>query len=191
MNIKVFLMVSLCVLLCGCGRSYSDEMTLEEIEGRGLSDNAAAEEHPSDARDTIYVYACGEVASPGVYEVKADSRIFEILALAGGVTAQADLSYINQAESCYDGEKIYIPSEGEYEERSDDGMAAYDKDGRIDINTADSQKLQELKGIGASRAEDIVAYRESNGRFKSIEAIMDVPGIKQGTFDKIKEHIKV
>ena len=146
---------------------------------------------PEDVSGNIYVYACGEVVSPGVYEVKPDSRVFEILSLAGGVTDEADLSYINQAESCYDGEKIYVPAEGEYEDPAYAGSGAGESDDRININTADSSSLQGLQGIGASRAEDIIAYREKNGKFTTIESIMEVPGIKQGTFDRIKDHIKV
>ena len=191
MNFKVFLMISLCVMLCGCSRSYSDEMTLDELESSGLSDNETESVQPEDVSGNIYVYACGEVVSPGVYEVKPDSRVFEILSLAGGVTDEADLSYINQAESCYDGEKIYVPAEGEYEDPAYAGSGAGESDDRININTADSSSLQGLQGIGASRAEDIIAYREKNGKFTTIESIMEVPGIKQGTFDRIKDHIKV
>ena len=191
MNFKVFLMISLCVILCGCSRSYSDEMTLDELESSGLSDNETESVQAEDVSGNIYVYACGEVVSPGVYEVKPDSRVFEILSLAGGVTDEADLSYINQAESCYDGEKIYVPAEGEYEDPAYAGSGAGESDDRININTADSSSLQGLQGIGASRAEDIIAYREKNGKFTTIESIMEVPGIKQGTFDRIKDHIKV
>ena len=191
MNFKVFLMISLCVMLCGCSRSYSDEMTLDELESSGLSDNETESVQTEDVSGNIYVYACGEVVSPGVYEVKPDSRVFEILSLAGGVTDEADLSYINQAESCYDGEKIYVPAEGEYEDPAYAGSGAGESDDRININTADSSSLQGLQGIGASRAEDIIAYREKNGKFTTIESIMEVPGIKQGTFDRIKDHIKV
>ena len=152
MKFRAFLTISLCVMLCGCSRSYSDEIMLEEADSVSISDDDAEDGYQAGICDTIYVYACGEVVSPGVYEVKPDSRIFEILALAGGTTAEADLSGINQAESCYDGEKIYVPAAGEYAEVPEDENEASGRDGRININTADSPELQQLKGIGASRA---------------------------------------
>lgn len=191
MKFRVFLMGFLCVVFCGCGMSYDDGAALDELDTGSVSEDDTDTGHSDDADDTIYVYACGEVVYPGVYEVKSDCRMFEVLSLAGGVTAEADLSRINQAELCYDGEKIYVPASGEYDTFQDGEAGSGFSDGRVNINTADSEELQQLKGIGASRAEDIISYREKNGKFPDIEAIMQVPGIKQGTFDKIKDQIKV
>ena len=64
-------------------------------------------------------------------------------------------------------------------------------DTKVNINTASKEELLSLKGIGDSRAEDIINYRTENGKFAAIEDIMKVPGIKQGAFNKIKDNIKV
>ncbi len=207
---RIFLLLPLCIMLCSCSRSYSDEVSLDELtdvsllsedgsvsdEDNGSQDASVNEAGSGDDHDTvddgkIYVYACGEVVSPGVYEIDADSRVFEVLSLAGGMTEDADISFINQAEAVYDGERIYVPAVGEYDITYGVSASQDTGDNRININTADSAGLQQIKGIGESRAGDIISYRESNGRFSCIEDIMNVPGIKQGTFDKIKDQIKV
>lgn len=207
---RIFLLIPLCMMLCSCSRSYSDEVSLDELADVSLSSehSGASEEvngnfdasvnkagsgvdHETADSDKIYVYACGEVVSPGVYETDADSRVFEVISLAGGTTEDADISFINQAEAVYDGERIYVPAIGEYDITYGVSAGTDISDDKININTADSAGLQQIKGIGESRAGDIISYRESNGRFSCIEDIMNVPGIKQGTFDKIKDQIKV
>ena len=137
--------------------------------------------------DDIYVYICGNVCEPGVYKVEKGSRIYQIVELAGGLTDEADINGINQAAECSDGEMIYIPAVGEDAEPIVYGT----DDVRININTADAGELQEINGIGSSRAQDIISYRENNGKFSSVEDIMKVPGIKQGMYDKIKDQIRV
>ena len=195
MSFRLFLFLPLCLIFCGCGSSYCDEVSLEEVseEVTDQTDEMAAQETEADTGEdgSIFVYVCGSVGSPGVYELPEGSRVFEALSLAGGTLEEADLSSINQAEACYDGEKIYVPAVGEAGDGGEAGEALDVSDGRININTADSSELQKLKGIGESRAEDIISYREKNGKFLEIEGIMEVPGIKQGTFDKIKDQIKV
>ena len=208
MSFRFFCFIPLCLILCGCSSSYCDELSLEEVKASAdVTDESTSESTASEDAlngqdieadevkgnpEEIYVYACGKVGSPGVYKVPEGSRVFEVLSLAGGPLEEADISAINQAETCYDGEMIYVPAVGESIDPAGEmpGIAP-SSDGRIDINTADSEKLQQLKGIGASRAEDIISYREKNGKFTDIESIMNVPGIKQGTFDKIKDDIKV
>ena len=203
MSFRFFFIIPLCLMLCGCSSSYSDELSLEESESTvSRTDESVTECVEPDGKEAgqtdecedagnIYVYVCGRVASPGVYEVPEGSRVFEVLDLAGGVTGEADISAVNQAEECYDGEMIYIPAAGEDSDDKGADTRKADTDGRININTADSEELQRIKGIGASRAEDIISYREKNGKFTDTESIMKVPGIKQGTFDRIKDQIKV
>ncbi len=202
MRFRSVLILPLCMILWGCGSSYCDEISLS-TDGQEISESADGvggadeiKEEPAESADNeagntdIYVYACGKVNDPGVYVVPSGSRIYQVLSLAGGVSGEADISAINQAEVCYDGEMIYVPEKGENPDRTGAAESAPEDD-RVDINTADSSELQTLKGIGASRAEDIISYREKNGKFSDTESIMNVPGIKQGTFDKIKDKIKV
>ena len=114
---------------------------------------------------------------------------------AGGLLAEAGEQAVNQAREVVDGEMIRVPTKeeliaGEAEQSfGDEGTEA--QDGLIDINRADAAELMTLPGIGASKADSIISYREENGGFSSIEDIMNVEGIKEGVFNRIKEHIKV
>lgn len=133
----------------------------------------------------VYVYVCGHVRQPGVYSLPADSRICDALELAGGVTEDAKPEALNQAEYVEDGQTIYVP--GPDEEMDESG----EENGLVDINKADKAMLMTLPGIGESKADMIIQYREEHGEFESIEDLMNIPGIKEGVFNKIKGGIKV
>ena len=139
---------------------------------------------------------CGAVNAPGVYEVESDSRVFEAIELAGGVTAEAVPELIDQARTVTDGERIYVPNREEAETGGTEGLgtkAAGILDGKkkININTAGKDELMELTGIGEAKAESILKYREEHGSFQSIEELMQIEGIKEGVFNKIKDDITI
>jgi len=115
------------------------------------------------------VYISGAVANPGIYSLKEGDTIQTLLSDAG-IAPDADFSHI----------KIYIPEKGETQSPQ-----------KIDINRANPWLLESLPGIGETRAQAIVDYRKENGLFKRIEDLLQVKGIGQGTFDKIKEYITV
>ena len=144
-----------------------------------------------DSNTDIYVHICGAVINPGVYQVPAGTRVYQSLELAGGSSDDAYLSGINLADKLADGQKVYIPAEGENAE----GILSIDSGGvqsvMININTASEAELMTLPGIGQSRAKDIINYRVKNGLFESIDDIMKVSGIKEAAFEKIKDLIKV
>lgn len=162
----------------------------------------------------IYVDVCGAVANPGVFQLAAGSRVFQAIEAAGGYLPEAALTCVNRAGVLTDGQQIYILTQEEMERQGLDpakmsgasdrqmngsagtgqntGMTAQvQQDNRININTADEAQLTTLTGIGATRAQAIIAYREENGPFAAIEDIMNVQGIKEGTFAKIKDEIVV
>ena len=162
----------------------------------------------------IYVDVCGAVANPGVFQLAAGSRVFQAIEAAGGYLPEAVLTCVNRAGVLTDGQQLYILTQEERERQGLDpaemakasdgqmngsagtgqntGMAAQvQQDNRININTADEAQLTTLTGIGATRAQAIIAYREENGPFAAIEDIMNVQGIKEGTFAKIKDEIVV
>ena len=162
----------------------------------------------------IYVDVCGAVANPGVFQLVAGSRVFQAIEAAGGYLPEAALTCVNRAGVLTDGQQLYILTQEEMERQGLDpaemakasdgqmngsagtgqntGMAAQvQQDNRININTADEAQLTTLTGIGATRAQAIIAYREENGPFAAIEDIMNVQGIKEGTFTKIKDEIVV
>lgn len=144
-----------------------------------------------DSNTDIYVHICGAVINPGVYQVPAGTRVYQALELAGGSSDDAYLSGINLADKLADGQKVYIPAEGENAE----GILSTDSGDvqsvMININTASEAELMTLPGIGQSRAKDIINYRVKNGLFESIDDIMKVSGIKEAAFEKIKDLIKV
>jgi len=115
------------------------------------------------------VYIGGAVANPGFYSLKEGDTI-QTLLLSAGIETDADLSHI----------KIYIPREDEIQSPQ-----------KIDINRAEAWLLEALPGIGPSRAQAIVDYRNENGPFKRIEDLLQVEGIGEGTFNKIKDYVTV
>jgi len=141
----------------------------------------------------ICVFITGCVKNPGVYELPEGTRLYKAIELAGGFTDEAAQDYLNLAAYVKDGDKITVYSEEEAEKGSVGGMEKSDltDSGYININTADKKTLMTLPGIGESKADAIILYREENGRFSSIEDIMNISGIKQGAFDKIKDLITI
>lgn len=137
----------------------------------------------------VYVHICGEVNNPGVYELPEGSRIFEAVRAAGGFTEEAAQSSLNLAQVISDEMQIVILTleEAEARDRLEQEKAA----GIVNLNTASKEQLMTLPGIGESRAEDIVRYRKESGGFQSIEEIMNVPGIKESAYLKIKDSITV
>lgn len=137
----------------------------------------------------ICVYVCGEVNYPGVYSLSAGSRANDALSAAGGFTNEADKSYVNLAAIVNDGDRLYFPgiSETAQEKAAEEALKA----GLVNINTADEALLCTLPGIGSSRAQDIIAYREINGLFENKEDIMKVSGIKDSAYRKICDKITV
>ncbi len=147
---------------------------------------------------TIFIDIAGAVARPSVVELPAGSRVFEAIEKAGGLTGEADVRWTNQAEILADGQKIYIPTKQELEEGSTDAAApgfsrpaTISGKGLVNINTADSETLQQLPGIGPATADKIINYRNENGAFQSIEEITDVSGIGEKTFTKFKDKITI
>lgn len=137
----------------------------------------------------IYVHICGEVKKPGVYEVAEGSRVYELLALAGGATEAGVPDAMNLADILTDGERIVIPTESEAAALLEEDMEK--KQTLVNLNTASLQQLMTLPGIGEAKAADIIQYRETNGNFNEITDIMKISGIKEALFEKIKSLITV
>lgn len=143
--------------------------------------------------EMIMVDVGGEVNEPMVAVLEEGSRVEDAINAAGGVTVNADLTEINRAAFVEDGEKILIPSKttgAEYDGAPKGSSYSGYSDSRININTATSEELQLLNGIGPATAEKIIEYRDENGRFNDIEDIKNVSGIGDKTFDKFKDDIR-
>ena len=186
----LFVMTTFALVGCKEHPEYDTYMVDDyELDGEMLSDEALPDEaHPT----TLFIDICGAVLRPGVYELPENARLFEAVEAAGGFCDDVCLESLNQAEILSDGQKIYVMTIREWEEQKNQaGDANIQNDGRVNINTADATELCSLPGIGQTRAEAIISYREYNGKFATIEDIKNVSGIKNGTYDKISELIKV
>ncbi|SFJ10141.1 helix-hairpin-helix domain-containing protein [Thermoflavimicrobium dichotomicum] len=137
----------------------------------------------------------GAVQKPGIYEMQAPARVYQVVEKAGGANEQADLSQVNLAQMLTDGMVIYIPRKGEMVpvvgQASNGANESGTKSGKININTATIQDLEKLDGLGPSKAEAIVKYREEHGAFRSIDDLTKVPGIGEKTLQKFRDQITV
>lgn len=185
-------------LLNGCRReeiTFTDVQTT--IQECCLEETASRQEISDEEKVTVereeplVVHVCGAVVSPGVYELPAGSRIVDAVDMAGGLREDAEDTYVNLADTPSDGEQIFIPTKEEAKHLKQVSQMTTENPGKVNINTADKELLCTLPGIGDTRAESIIAYRQQNGLFASIEDIMMVSGIKESSFQKIKELITV
>ncbi len=196
------------ILYCLFGRGGTTVSIEAELSGeitkaaddepeREMNGTLSADETDSETGEelsSIFVYVCGEVNSPGVYELPAGSRLYEAVEAAGGFTEDADDRVHNLALPLKDGTQVTIYSRFEAETLPAAlryGASGDNGSGLVNINTASKTELMTLPGIGEAKAEDIIRYRENNGDFKTIEDIMKVSGIKDSGFQKIKDRITV
>ncbi|AUS10639.1 competence protein ComE [Bacillus subtilis] len=152
----------------------------------------AGKDEPSEA---IVIDIKGAVQHPGVYEMRTGDRVSQAIEKAGGTNEQADEVQVNLAEILQDGTVVYIPKKGEETAVQQGAGGAVQSGGGkgelVNINTATLEELQGISGVGPSKAEAIIAYREENGRFQTTEDITKVSGIGEKSFEKIKSSISV
>lgn len=201
-------------LLSGCGStSYFEESgnyrsTDQEVASSlgtdAVTDSAettsydSSESSSKSQATTIFVQVAGAVKSPGVYELSSTARVFEAIDAAGGLLDTADDYDINQAKALLDGEKIYVYTVEERQLASQTGLLGVESVSSseagaslVNINTATAEELKTLPGIGDSKANQIISYRDSNGSFSSIEDIKNVNGIGDSIFSQIQSLITV
>lgn len=211
--VKVLCFSCFCLLAAACGERENVYFQTEtSAAGTQQNEDVAATEimAENNADDTQtagsdkkrFVYICGAVNVPGVYEVEQNARLYEVVEAAGGLREDAAEESVNQARQIEDGEMIRILTQEEAAQAGDEeagegaendvkAETANDSDGRIDLNLATVAELMTLPGIGQAKADSIVRYREKNGAFSSIEEIKQVEGIKEGVYNRIKDNIKV
>ena len=199
------LCLAICMIFMITGCEGDRAMTLADLSPDGSSVEESAEEasaepsgiEPAEGTETdqtLYVYVCGSVVSPGVYGLAPGSRVCDALEAAGGFTEDADVSRINLAAVVKDGDMIFFPKEGEdIPEVASVGMTAENDTSvrTVNINTADVELLCTLPGIGEAKAKAIIRYREEHGAFGDIKEIMNVSGIGENLYSNISELITV
>ena len=165
---------------------------VEVASAEPVTDNEEQNEANNLSASLIYVDISGEVNIPGVYEVKEGTRLFQVIDMAGGLTKAANIDSLNRAEEVYDGEKIIVGSDSyDGNNNSNDYSTGFSNDGKININRADLNELQTLPNIGPAKAQNIIDYRNSSGKFQTINDILYVNGIGSKTFESLKDLICV
>ncbi len=192
------------------------EMSSSEEGGQESPGMESQKSEEDEEDDMIFVDVGGAVRHPQVVCIEKGSRIYEAVEAAGGASEDAETKYLNMASQCEDGQKIYIPTQAETEAvqsgdpsaESSAGLFTADPqilqpeggaaagtsetaDTKININTATSEELQTLNGIGPSMAERIIEYRQTNGNFSSIDDLTNVSGIGEKTLAKFSADICV
>jgi len=170
-------------------------------EGIDNSEDIEVSDVSSDIVTTIFVDVGGAVNISGLFALPAGSRVADAIEAAGGVTENAEIKYINRACVLADGDKLYIPTVNEVKDgtappsvgQGEVTVSSYSEptSSLININTAGSDELQKLNGVGPAIAQKIIDYRDKRGGFKRIEDLMNVSGIGAKTFEKLSAYITV
>lgn len=170
------------VLLAGA-RAGGHERTLEP---------AVATSEPA-AAESLYVHVAGEVATPGLYLLSPGARVADALAAAGGFRESAERAAVNLARRVVDGEQIIVPAIGTAPAAGaaapGSAVAGSAAGSVLSLSVATAAQLEELPEIGPSTAAKIVAYREANGPFTSVDQLLEVPGIGEKTLAAFRDQV--
>ena len=196
-NVKSIILAFVCslVLIIG-GLFYFNQNKTEDYSGVSFS-NISNETNNKDEKaedkhdEKIFVDVKGAVKHPGVFETTKDKRVKDLIEEAGGLLDDADTSTLNLSQKVKDQMVIYVLKHGEKPKQISDGGSSSSNTDVININTANKEQLMKISGVGKTKAEAIISYREKNGDFKKKEDITKVRGIGKSTFEKIKDKIEV
>ena len=196
-NVKSIILAFVCSLVLIIGALfYFNQNKTEDYSGVSFS-NISNETNNKDERaenrhdEKIFVDVKGAVKHPGVFETTKDKRVRDLIEEAGGLLDDADTSTLNLSQKVKDQMVIYVLKHGEKPKQISDGGSSSSNTDVININTANKEQLMKISGVGKTKAEAIISYREKNGDFKKKEDITKVHGIGKATFEKIKDKIEV
>ncbi|GAB2972807.1 helix-hairpin-helix domain-containing protein [Frigoribacterium salinisoli] len=143
---------------------------------------------------SVFVHVLGQVVTPGLYEVPAGSRLVDVVAAAGGFTADADQGGVNLARTVADGEQVRVPAVGEEPPAPEGGgagaggaaLGSGPADGLVHLGTATAADLETLPGVGPATSAAILAWRDEHGGFRTVDDLLEVPGIGEKTLEKLR-----
>lgn len=160
------------------------------VAPRGGAVTASIAPSPSGADEvlTVVVHVLGAVDAPGLYRLPEGARVVDAVAAAGGLSAAADPGGLNLARVLVDAEQLVVPIVGAAPAAQEVGTAP---DGRIDLNRADTDLLETLPRVGPTMAARIVAWREANGGFRTVEDLREISGIGERTFAELVDLVTV
>ena len=193
-------MVILITLLVGIylmvNKEAQVDTTMWEETSLTTTAEVATDATKERAETMIYVDIKGAVKVPGIYQLKNQQRIWDALALAGGVSEEADTTQVNYAQKVKDQMIIYVPKKGEpvpqsLETLQESAPAQQNQEEKINLNTATEAELQTISGIGAKKAQEIIRFRDEQGPFKTVEELKNVPGIGEKTVERLKDMLTV
>lgn len=173
--------------------NVSYKVLVDNKEGTDLKEVTGQKDTKVSNLGTIKVYINGEVNKPGVYTLKQNSRILDLVSCAGGFKEEADSLKINEAKILKDEDYIYVPKIVNGAINGENTITPVNTmdDGKININEATKEQLMTLPRIGEVTATKIIEYREKSGPFKTIEDLKNISGIGDKTIDNIKDKIEV
>ena len=196
-NVKSIILAFVCslVLIIG-GLFYFNQNKTEDYSGvsfPNISNETNNKDEKAENRhdEKIFVDVKGAVKHPGVFETTKDKRVKDLIEEAGGLLDDADTSTLNLSQRVKDQMVIYVLKHGEKPKQMSDGGSSSSNTDVININIANKEQLMKISGVGKTKAEAIISYREKNGDFKKKEDITKVRGIGKATFEKIKDKIEV
>ena len=196
-NVKSIILAFVCSLIVIIGGLfYFNQSKTEDYSGVSFS-NISNETNNKDEKaedkhdEKIFVDVKGAVKHPGVFETTKDKRVKDLIEEAGGLLDDADTSTLNLSQKVKDQMVIYVLKHGEKPKQISDGSSSTSNGDVININTANKEQLMKISGVGKTKAEAIISFREKNGDFKKKEDITKVKGIGKATFEKIKDKIEV
>ena len=196
-NVKSIILAFVCSLIVIIGGLfYFNQSKTEDYSGVSFS-NISNETNNKDEKaenrhdEKIFVDVKGAVKHPGVFETTKDKRVKDLIEEAGGLLDDADTSTLNLSQKVKDQMVIYVLKHGEKPKQISDSGSSSSNTDVININTANLEQLMKISGVGKTKAEAIISYREKNGDFKKKEDITKVRGIGKATFEKIKDKIEV
>ena len=195
-NVKAIVLALLCSLLFIIGGLlYFGHDKTEDYNDATFSNSQNSEVSKDDKKEEqdskIFVDVKGAVKNPGVFETTKDKRVKDLIEAAGGLLEDADTSTLNLSQKVKDQMVIYVLKNGEKPKQISDGSTSSSNKDVININTANKEQLMKISGVGKTKAEAIISFREKNGDFKKKEDITKVKGIGKATFEKIKDKIEV
>ena len=216
---KIFILIFICFTFYSVSSVVTVEDEKETTSNEAVTKKEETKKIPEEIKEEkVIVDVKGEVTTPGVYELLSTNTVMDAINMAGGLTKQSDTSNINLSKKLSDEMVIIIYNSSEIKEIkkakevvcppcnnaciTEEDKTAELKDekietentqttSKININTATTEELQALSGIGETKAQAIVDYRTQNGKFEAIEDLKNVSGIGDSTFEKIKENITV
>jgi competence protein ComEA len=184
----------------GAGAGPPPELTMPQATAGTVGTASSSSTDPSGGdgvsggvAGVVIVHVAGAVASPGLYRLGGAPRVADAVDAAGGAAPDADVDALNLAAPVADGQRIYVPRQGEAgadPSAGDTGVAAGESQ-PLDLNSATSEQLDALPGIGPSTAEAIISYRREHGRFRSVDELLEVRGIGQAKLDELRTKVRV